>query len=310
MIALFLGDYFQLATLRRWILIVFALALAFIFNAARAFILILVMELRGVTGMMKFHDPAGFSISLASLLVLWAAASFMGSPEVAASGKSRSRTEILRFPSGWLITLLLAWLGAEMLNQGWYLWCERNSVPGPVWSLRWPPHPNFKEEAIDDVARTYLRYDYGVHGTWNDQYQWEIFFFTWNPSRAAAGLAESHHPDICLPAVGYILKKELPIEIVDINGTRLPVTRYIFQDPFDGSLLYAFEAVTDDRIRPDLPDEHIDGASRLRRLHMAWIGKRNPGQRSLLIVNRGADNLEEAENGVRSLLTEALITSQ
>jgi exosortase len=308
MIALFLGDYFQLATFRRCILVALALILAFVFNAMRAFLLIVVMDLHGAAIMSKFHDPAGLSIALANLLLLWVASSIWAGHKVNILSKLQPQVRNLRFPAQWSIFLLLAWSGAEVLNQGWYLWHEQNIVSGPVWTLLWPPpRPKFKEEKIDEVAQTYLRYDQGLHGEWKDQFQWDIYFFTWKPSRVAAGLAQIHHPDICLPAAGFILKEDVGIKKMEINGLILPVNRYVFQDPFNGQFLYVFQAVTDDRIRKDVIDEQSEDPYRLHRLQAAWTGRRNLGQRSLLIVNQGANNLEEAEIAVQSLLKDSLV---
>lgn len=310
MIALFLGEYFRLEVARRWVLIVVAMGMAFVFNAIRACFLIFMMDQHGAEIMEKFHDPAGLTISLANLIVLWILSNWMEPREASVTEQpSKPRTEILRFPLGWLSLLLAAWLAAEILNQGWYLWYERHTVAGPVWTVRWPlPRPNFKELPIDDIARTFLRYDYGVHGTWKDDNEWHIFFFTWNPSRAAVGLAESHHPDLCLPAAGFKMKEELGVKMMEVNGLTLPVTRYIFQDPRSGRILYAFQAITDDRVRTDVVDVYTEVSSRERRLHSAWIGQRNPGQRSLLVVNYGAENIDEAEAGLRRLLQDTVIT--
>jgi len=178
MIALFLGDYFQLANLKRVLLVALAIVSAFIFNALRAFFLIAMMELHGAAGLLKYHDPAGFGIAFASLLLLWIVASFMARPAPIVSNPPPPTTAVFRFPKPAFMVLVAAWFAAEMLNQGWYRWHEQNSRPGPVWTLQWPfPRPNFKTEEIDDTVRSILRYDQGLHGEWKDQDYWDVFFF-------------------------------------------------------------------------------------------------------------------------------------
>jgi exosortase len=308
MIALFLGEYFRLVAARRLILVALALLSAFVFNAARAFFLMVMMDWRGAEALLRFHDPAGMGIAVASLLFLWVVASFMaGRGESPALVQPRS-PGYLRFPTGWLVVLLAAWLAAETLNQAWYWWHERQAQPAPLWTLRWPPpRPGFQDEAIDEVARSYLRYDQGWHGKWRDQDQWELFFFTWSPSRASTGLAQSHRPDICLPAAGFIMKEDLGLKKMEINGLVLPIHSYVFQTPLDGQILYVFQAVTDDRVWPDSGYGFATGSLQLDRLRAAWAGRRNPGQRSLLIVNQGADNSGEAEDRARDQLRDLLV---
>lgn len=309
MIALFLGAYFQLAIFKRVVLLVLALVLAFTFNALRAFFLIAMMELHGAAGLSKYHDPAGFGIAFASLLLLWIIASFMARPEASVLSPPPSTTAVFRFPKSAFMVLMASWLAAEMLNQGWYLWHEQNSRPGPAWALQWPlSRPNFKTAEIDDAVRTTLRYDQGLHGKWKDQYRWELYFFKWNPSRAASGLAGLHTPDVCLQAAGYVLKEDLGRKNMEINGLSLPVSQYVFQDPFNGQLFYVFQVITDDRVWQDAENSRITSYEP-GRLQSAWNGRRNPGQRSLLVVNQGAANLPEAELGLQNLLQDSLVIS-
>jgi len=309
MIALFLGAYFQLANFKRVILVALALGLAFIFNAIRAFFLIAMMELHGAAGLSKYHDPAGFGIAFASLLSLWIIASFMVRPESGAAPPPALTTGAFRFPKPAFIALMAAWLAAEILNQGWYLWHEKDSRPGPAWSLQWPlPRLDFKTAEIDDTVRTTLRYDQGLHGKWKDQYRWEIYFFKWNPSRVASGLAGLHTPDVCLQAAGFDLKEDLGIKNMEMDGLTLPVNQYVFQDPFTGQFFYVFQIVTDDRVWQDAESSRT-ASYQPGRLQAAWTGRRNPGQRSLLVVNWGAASLPQAELSLQSLLRDSLVVS-
>src|ERR1700677_4658811 len=309
MFSLFVGEYFRLTISRRWFLIGFALLLAFALSVMRAFILIAAMEWNGSDALSAFHDPAGFGVALISLLLLWILSSYLAPPETTATNTSRpvATAGIFQFPPRWTVLLLVAWLGSEILNQAWYAWHEKDSVPSPLWTLEWPPpRPDFKDEKIADEVKVDLHYNEGRHGAWREEDDWEIYFFTWKPSRAAAGLAGFHRPDICMPASGFILKKQYDTEILTVRGLSLPVNRYIFQDPLHGELYYVFQAITNDRVSRDVIDV---APGQLGRLQAAWNGVRNPGQRSLLVINRGAEDMDQAQAGFESLLKDSLVIS-
>ena len=308
MISFFLGDYFQLSTARRWLLIAFA----FVLNVLRAFLLMAMMALHGSETLMKFHDPAGVTIALGNLLLLYIAANFLAGGEPIPANPVPRQDRGLSFSLRLGVILLAAWVGAELFNQGWYLWHERNTVPAPAWTLRWPPpRAGFQDLEIDESARSLLRYNQGLHGKWNDQFQWQIFFFAWDPGGSAADLARSHHPDICLPAIGLVMKEDLGVDPMEINGVALAMNRYIFQDPSNGRFLYVFQVLSDDRVLKGEAMKRVAyaGTGALERLKAAWAGRRNPGQRSLLVINQGAHNLPEAEIALQGLLQDSLMVS-
>ena len=308
MCALFLGEYLRLTTGRRWLLILLALVAAFVLNCIRAFFLMATMELHGEAALLKIHDPAGLGIALFNLLLLWSVGNWWARPVPTAPAIAHEKIRLL-FSAQGLVFLLAVWFAAELLNQEWYRWHERHTQQAVLWTLHWPPsRSDFTEEPIDDVARSYLRYDEGVHGKWHDErFQWELFFFTWKPNRGSAGLAQSHRPDICMPASGFIMKEELGVEEMEINGVRLPVSRYVFQAPYSGRLLYVFQSVTNDRIWKDNSVVPTLVPNATQRLLTAWAGRRNLGQRSLLMVNQGAGSLEEAESAMQRQLKDLLV---
>jgi exosortase len=305
MIAFFLGDFFALAVSRRVALVVLALGAAFVLNTARVFILIGLMTVKGSDALHRLHDPAGFTIVLINLLALWAAATLFARGARERPDFPPSSSATWSVPPGWVVLLLGSWVLAEVASAAWYHAHERTLVAGPTWTVRWPvPLAGFTEEPIDDQVRTVLRYDTGHHGAWRDSCQWDLFFFTWKPGRAAAGLAEIHQPDVCLPAAGFLPKERLPTQQVSGGGMVFPMTRYVFQDPLDGHYLYVFQIISDDRVRKGSPG--AAAAVMPGRLEAAWEGIRNPGQRSILIVVQAAKDQPQAEAGVRALLENAI----
>ena len=102
------------------------------------------------------------------------------------------------------------------------------------------------------------------------------------------------------------MKEDLGVKNMEVNGLTLPVSRYVFQDPFSHQLFYVFQIVTDDRVWQNAEGPVLGEPGRLQ---SAWNGRRNPGQRSLLVVNQGADNLPEAELDFQKLLQDSLVIS-
>jgi exosortase len=77
MAALFLGELYLFRRRTRLLLVVGGLALAFGFNVVRTVLLSWQANQHGVSAIDKWHDPAGFTISIACFLVLWAIAVFV-----------------------------------------------------------------------------------------------------------------------------------------------------------------------------------------------------------------------------------------
>jgi exosortase/archaeosortase family protein len=74
MAALFLGELYLLRRRTRLLLVAGGLALAFGFNVVRTLILAWQANAHGLSALEKWHDPAGFTITIACFLVLWAVA--------------------------------------------------------------------------------------------------------------------------------------------------------------------------------------------------------------------------------------------
>jgi exosortase len=77
MAALLLGEFYLLARRARLLLVVGGLVLAFGFNVLRTLLLAWQSSAGGTQALEKWHDPAGFTITIACFLVLWAIAVFV-----------------------------------------------------------------------------------------------------------------------------------------------------------------------------------------------------------------------------------------
>jgi exosortase len=308
MISLFLGQYLRMPPFRRVLLIGLSVVFAFLLNLVRALFLISIVASEGGSTMLKFHDPAGITISIGTLLLLWGTANWLA-PRVKPAPPATPKKSPLMAPRFAAILLLAAWLSAEVFNQVWFTLSESTTtVPAQLWTLHWPPVPDgFQPVEIDEDTKTLLHYDEGQEGRWTDQYQWDLFFMTWYPGRASAGLAQSHHPDLCLPAAGFKLQQDFGKTVLKINGIDLPFTRFTFTSP-NGQLYYVFQCVTNDRVWKDSSIRVAEATNPSERLKAAWLGRRNPGQRSLLILNRGAASMDEAEVALNKLLMGCVVS--
>src|SRR5260221_5476833 len=71
MISLFLGEFYRLSVLSRWLLVPTGFLLSMAFNVCRMWLLTLVAAKKGVAAISKFHDPAGVIIAILCTLALW-----------------------------------------------------------------------------------------------------------------------------------------------------------------------------------------------------------------------------------------------
>jgi hypothetical protein len=93
---------------------------------------------------------------------------------------------------------------------------------------------------LTEKARAILRCDAGRGAAWKDEEQnyWLGFFLEWKPGRNSAQLAKGHTPDICMPATGRKLVRELGKQSVSVHGLDLSFRRYEFSA--EGRPLFVF----------------------------------------------------------------------
>src|SRR4051812_22458532 len=231
MISLFLGELYAFNVARRALLILLGGLLAFLCNLVRTAILVWIGVNRGIDAIHSWHDPAGFSILIVCLAGLWLVSLALRRGEVAReevvySGRALFGVPILTFAL--LTACLLAGEGAVQL---WYSGHE-SSLARSRWSVRWPREQSaFQEVAVASETQGILRYNEGGGAAWKgpDSRQWIMYFFRWLPGRTAALFVKNHRPDVCLPASGMLMQREEPLRLETVNGIRLPVRLYRFE---------------------------------------------------------------------------------
>jgi hypothetical protein len=130
-----------------------------------------------------------------------------------------------------------------------------------------------------------------------------MYSFRWLPGRTAALFVKNHRPDICLPASGLTTEQQTGVHLLTINGARLPIRSYRFDD--DGRPLHIFYCYWDGRSSYDDDASAASEDWTVRgRLHAVWQGKRELGARMLELAVWGYEN--DAEAG--AALTQELAT--
>jgi hypothetical protein len=180
--------------------------------------------------------------------------------------------------------VLTAWLFlAEAGVAGWYHQIEANLPAQATWRIAWPPtNAVCRDIPIGHKATEMLRYDQARQVQWieADGSRWQLSWFYWKPGQAAAYLAKTHNPLICMPAAGFQAVSVSPVEFVDAGGLRLPVRVYQFAEERN-SVHVLYTRWEDRAVEQSFGSE---GVTRLNRLRSVWNGRGNQGQRVISLT--------------------------
>jgi len=289
----FLGELLRMRILARLFLICIGLVLALFCNVGRTVTLVCIADAQGFAAMEKWHDPAGFSVSSISLLLLYFFARPLGRPAAPDTGNSTGRLEPLPMPlilgfSGWFLFFIV---GSEI----WYRHHETKLSGIRHLSIVWPSDvAGISKISIPDSARRILLYDDAQCASWLDRngLRWTFYSLIWNSGRTSTQSARVHRPENCLQGSGAILHKEMQPTIVQVGGIPLAFRTYLFD--WNETTLHVFYLIWEDGNRdldPTALGQDWSGISRLQRI---WLGQRNLGQQTLEVVLSGATSDEEA----------------
>jgi exosortase len=301
MVSFFLGELYEFSIGRRIVLVMAGAIVAFICNLTRTFLLVYVGAERGVDAIQRWHDPAGLSILLVCLFVLWAFSIMLGRNNTVARDSFTQTREALPISRGILLGLLAIVLIAESVTQFWYRAHESPSSRLPAWSVSWPTQaPNFKTVPVAEQAQELLRYNEGGGGEWKtDGHQWGMYFFRWLPGRTAGLFIKNHRPDICLPASGMKQVGSEQRKILTINEVQLPIRFYVFEG--NGRQFHVFYCYWDGTV-PNESTMNRENWTASGRLRAVREGRREVGAQMLELIAAGYEHNEAAENAVRNQL--------
>jgi exosortase len=307
MISLFLGELYSFTIRRRVFLVFIGAVLAFVTNVIRTAILVWVGANRGQHSLENWHDPAGLTILLVCLFGLWFVSLIL----------RRGSNEPVRSPTGHngliprislpLVAGLSIWLLlAEAGVQTWY--GLHPSAANSRWIISWPTsEPGYEGVPIAPEAESLLHYNEGGGARWSadDGHRWMMYFFRWLPGRTAARFVKIHRPDICLPASGLTLVRDNGIRPITVNGVRLPIRSYLFDD--GSAPLHVFYCYWDARSSyEDVVAAIEEDWTPRGRLRAALRGRREIGAQMLEVVVWGYENDEEAAAALQRQLAQII----
>jgi exosortase len=252
MVALFLGELFRYGLVRRFLLLMGGIGLAFSLNVVRTTYLVRTFDLKGPDAVTFQHDPAGYTImgvTLVGLLLLaWVLkpratstrrrsrerartedSAHLQEPvadaqtERGAADSGRGRGALWGMALGCVVILAAIEIGMEL----WFGPAEKVTFAGSDWTLKLPTgERGFRELPITETVRNMLRYQTGSHAEWRDSEgrPWQLFGFRWDRARNRYDTTEKnnqargHAPDICLRNVGMELMKDFGPELKEIKG--------------------------------------------------------------------------------------------
>ncbi|MCA1659407.1 MAG: exosortase/archaeosortase family protein, partial [Verrucomicrobiaceae bacterium] len=303
MVALFLGEFYSFSVVRRIVLVLAGVFLAFFCNLVRTFLLVYIGAEKGIDAIKGWHDPAGLTILMACLFGLWAISMLMGGGKTSPRKSAATAQPAFAMPRVLLGLLLGLTITAEAGTQAWYGYHDARAAKAEPWSIAWPTQaPGWKTVEVSDEAQELLRYNDGGGGSWTDETgrHWTMYFFKWLPGRTAGLFIKNHRPDICLPASGMTMRRGAQNKLMEVNGVRLPMRAYIFAN--GSTLLHVYYCYWDGS-PPETAPQDQESWTADSRLDAARRGKREVGTQMLEIVATGYENEVDAERAVREQLS-------
>ncbi len=341
MIGLLFGELRRLTIARRALLVAAALTIALVANFGRAFFLVWIAATRNLAAVEHWHDLAGYAIVAAVFLGTLAVAGKLEIRKAKVENGKRTKAPTLQpaisgpvFPPSTFYFLLFTFCYLLLVEAGvaaWYRAHERLLVPGRQWTVQWPETvPGFRDLLIDERTRELLRFDAGREASWPatqfvrpDEAGAEftspadrtamafLFFFRWEPGTATILRARAHHPDICLPYVGWRQVGEPDSRSYAVTADfSLPFQHFSFtHEQGGGRPLYAetFFCLREDLVRAGPEGEKqapFSSWTRNERWEVVREGLRNPGQQVMefVLTTRHALSQDEVESGFGRLL--------
>lgn len=307
MVSLFLGELYSFTVIRRVVLVIAGLVLAFICNVIRTSILVWVGANRGLHAIESWHDPAGLTILLVCLFGLWLLSLVMSRGPIQLIDQSAFNTFdwANRIPTMLVLSLGVILIISEASTRIWYR-INESEIASTRWTANWPQsQPDYQTVEIPPATREILRYNEGGGASWSgaDTHHWMMYFFRWLPGQTAAIFVKIHRPDVCLPASGLTLIRDDGIHLLDVNGVKLPIRSYRFDD--HGLPLHVFYCYWDARSSFDTVNSAVaEDWSAAGRIRAALNGRREIGAQMLELVVWGYEDDREAKQALEKQLAD------
>lgn len=327
MIGLFIGELYRLGLARRFLLLMGAGALSFLFNAGRASALSVILVERGPEAYDSWHDPlGGIAYALGAILMIGFAELMGGSM---GKGQETPQTEtpvaqgwarFIRRSAVWLIIITVSTLA---VTEIWFR--ARSDAPDakPVWQVAQVEPTGFLSATdlpIDEDVQLTLGYDraqrveaIGPHGT-----RYELYSMEFLSGYMGILAAEHHTPEVCMAMYGggTILEERSDLKWA-VADTPLPVSGYDMLFPqANETRIFAFHGVFISGEEGDAVSRYRDlvvsSHSRVERFRQAfnrlWRGQRHFHVQVFLLGVEGYDDTSEAWEAARDVLDRFLVS--
>ncbi len=273
MVSFFLGEFFQLRTSTRIVLVSAGAMISFLANAARVLVLTLLAQAQGLAAAMEWHDFIGGVATVSGLALLLGTAILLARGTILTVPAQVPPTPV-RLAEGTAIFAILAviFLGTQM----WFSrFAKSSAVPGDVvvWPLavdRLPAGWSAESVAPTKSARTMIRFS-----------EWQSFKLrnaegvaahvtrlAWDPAARTPAFVTSHTPAVCLPSAGWTPASPRFFLTLKIHGDEIPCAAFSFVR--EGARLLALQSLSAGG-RPEL---RLMDAARIRgtlpRLATLW----------------------------------------
>ncbi|HYE33204.1 MAG TPA: exosortase/archaeosortase family protein [Methylomirabilota bacterium] len=309
MLAIFFGELYRLAWVKRLILVAGGLAWSVLVNFSRTSFLTWLTASEGPEAQNRYHDPAGLIGLGVGLAGVYASATFLTRKASASAPAPAAVTRLPRLLPIKAVVITIAWLAAaEVAKEAWFRSRQPQLVATVDWTVQWPAATEgFKEEPLGEDVKAVLRSDSEESGVWKraDGSEWTMFFIQWEPGRMSAPLARGHTPEICLPATGFKQVGRSGNLVLNAGDLEIPFSSYTFLG--SGHRWHVFFCIAEDGVardpNMDLSEEnYLRELAPKRRLLAAWQGKRHYGQQVFEIAMRGYASEDEARRALQSAL--------
>ncbi len=252
-----LGEYFRLRGHARGLLFVLSVIFSLVFNLLRSLLLILTAATSGAALPLLLHDTAGWSVFVLSFAALYGVATFL--PRKKTGSTVLTRQAIPPLPLRLSLSVLGLVIAGPLLTPLYYPHEESSG-----YTLAKPQDARLPASVVTPDAarfRSSLFFSKGESWRWKDtKGLYQLFYFEWASPRLSRLGSASHHPENCLPNVGWEM---LDSRSVFLEGQKpaepsLPGTLSRFKNPAG-----QFATLLFFRLSPDPTDtrdrmEHAD----------------------------------------------------
>ncbi len=304
MLALFFGELLRLTLPRRIALLFGGIGVALAANTLRAVFLTWQMAGGGAAQVAAWHDRAGtielFTGLIGVALLAW---------RLGATAKRETRVAFVTVPTRAVerSAVVAIWLlGVGVIFTAW--WYRPSAASGGgIWQLT-RPAPEWTEYMLPANAATELRC--ASSEGWQVRQEagrdWVALRLHWGGDPEVRYTPGNHSPEICLPAVGVQLERELGIVRAEVAGRTWVLRAIRFKS--QGRAMHVFTGLWDGvRAEALTPAESVAADFDVERWLLVRERRRDLDLDQLTVAVVGCTTDDEAVSRLRALLPRLLI---